>query len=49
MVTFRDDLRYSYALETGLRQKAIMDEVMRKPGIAESWRELNYEEIVNKL
>lgn len=49
MVTFRDDLRYSYALETGRKQKAIMDEVLRRPGIVKNWETINMEEIVNKL
>lgn len=49
MVTFRDDLRYSYALETGRKQKAIMDEVLRRPGIVKNWETINLEEIVNKL
>jgi kynurenine 3-monooxygenase len=49
MVTFRDDLCYSYALETGQKQKAIMDEVMRSPGVFVNWESVNLEDIVNKL
>ncbi|MBL7843718.1 MAG: FAD-dependent monooxygenase [Cyclobacteriaceae bacterium] len=49
MVTFRDDLRYSYALETGRKQKAIMDEVLSRPGIDKNWETLNLEEIISKL
>ncbi|MBX2947135.1 MAG: FAD-dependent monooxygenase [Cyclobacteriaceae bacterium] len=49
MVTFRDDLRYSYALETGRKQKAIMDEVLSRPGIGKNWETINLEEIVSKL
>lgn len=49
MVTFRDDLRYSYALATGMRQQAIMDEVMRMPDIANTWMNLDFETIVRKL
>lgn len=49
MVTFRDDLRYSYALGTGRKQKAIMDEVLSRPGISKDWETINLEEIVNKL
>ncbi|MCX7637159.1 MAG: FAD-dependent monooxygenase [Cyclobacteriaceae bacterium] len=49
MVTFRDDLRYSYALATGMRQQAIMDEVMRIPDIANTWMNLDFEAIVRKL
>lgn len=49
MVTFRDDLRYSYTLETGRKQKAIMDEVLSRPGIDKNWETLNLEEIISKL
>ncbi|MBX2967432.1 MAG: FAD-dependent monooxygenase [Cyclobacteriaceae bacterium] len=49
MVTFRDDLRYSYAFETGQKQKAIMDQVMKSPGIFENWQSVNLEAIVNRL
>jgi kynurenine 3-monooxygenase len=49
MVTFRDDVRYSYALETGKKQKAIMDEVMRSPGVFVNWESVNLEAIVSKL
>ena len=49
MVTFRDDLRYSYALSTGQKQKAIMDEVMKTPGIATTWEKLDFESVVSRL
>jgi kynurenine 3-monooxygenase len=49
MVTFRDDLRYSYALEMGKRQQAIMDEVMRMPNVATQWENLDFHTIVNRL
>jgi kynurenine 3-monooxygenase len=49
MVTFRDDLRYSTALATGQKQKAIMDEVMKTPGIGTAWEKLDFESIVNRL
>ncbi len=49
MVTFRDDLPYAYALETGRKQQAIMDEVMRLPDIASRWEQLDYTSIVNRL
>lgn len=49
MVTFRDDIRYSDALNTGLKQKQIMDEVMRQNNIELSWQQLDFESIVNKL
>jgi kynurenine 3-monooxygenase len=43
MVTFRDDIRYSEAHAMGLRQKKIMDEVMKDPG------NVDYEAVVRKL
>jgi kynurenine 3-monooxygenase len=49
MVTFRDDLRYSYALETGKKQKIIMDEVMRTPNIEKVWPTLDYDSILSKF
>lgn len=47
MVTFRDDIRYSEAYATGLKQKKIMDEVMG--GLKGDWEKLNFEEIVKML
>jgi kynurenine 3-monooxygenase len=49
MVTFHDTIPYSVAYQTGQKQKAIMDEVMKSPNIAAHWQSLNLEEIVNKL
>lgn len=49
MVTFREDIRYSVAYETGQKQKAIMDEVMKQPNLAAAWQNLNLEEIVSRL
>ena len=49
MVTFYDKIPYSVAYQTGQKQKAIMDEVMKTPGIMNNWQSLNLEEIVNKL
>lgn len=49
MVTFMDSMRYSDALHTGLKQKQIMDEVMKQPGIENNWQELDFEAIVNTL
>ncbi len=49
MVTFRDDIRYSEAYAVGQKQKQIMDEVMRKPGLKTNWLNLNFEDIVNQL
>ncbi len=49
MVTFRDDIRYSEAYSTGLKQKKIMDKVMSDPNIKTSWETLNFDEIVRDL
>jgi kynurenine 3-monooxygenase len=49
MVTFRDDIRYSEAYATGQKQKRIMDEVMRMPGIPANWENLDFAAIVSKL
>lgn len=47
MVTFREDIRYSVAYETGQKQKRIMEEVLRIPGIENNWQQLDYEKIAN--
>lgn len=49
MVTFQENIRYSEALSIGQKQKKIMDDVMRKPGIEANWTSLDFEEIVNQL
>lgn len=49
MVTFQEDIPYSVAYATGQKQKKIMDEVLKKPGIEKSWESLNFGEIVSKL
>lgn len=49
MVTFRDDMRYSEALQTGIKQKAIMDEVMAQKDIDKNWKNLDFKAIVGKL
>jgi kynurenine 3-monooxygenase len=49
MVTFHDTIPYSVAYQTGQKQKAIMDEVMKLPNLAADWQSLNLEKIVNKL
>ena len=48
MVTF-SDYRYSEAIARGNKQQAIMDEVLARPGIEESWEKLDLEEIIEKL
>jgi kynurenine 3-monooxygenase len=49
MVTFMDSMRYSDALRTGQKQKLIMDEVMKTPGLSDTWQSLDFAAIVNKL
>lgn len=47
MVTFRDDIRYSDAYAIGLKQKEIMDDVMRD--LNGNWETLDFKAIVEKL
>jgi kynurenine 3-monooxygenase len=49
MVTFRDDLSYSHAYQTGLKQKQIMDVVMRQPNIDKTWQSMDLKKIVDQL
>jgi kynurenine 3-monooxygenase len=49
MVTFHENTRYSDALKTGQKQKAIMDEVLGRSGIEKDWQALDFESIVKKL
>jgi len=49
MVTFHDSMPYSIAYETGQKQKKIMDEVMKQPGIAKNWESLDFKAIVKSL
>lgn len=49
MVTFRDDISYATALETGKRQQQIMQEVLKTPGVQSGWEQLDFEAIVSKL
>ena len=49
MVTFYENTRYSESLAIGKRQKKIMDEVMKTPGIKTEWKELDFRKIVNQL
>ena len=48
MVTF-SDLSYSYALEKGDRQNAIMAKVMQMPGLADKWNSQEVEEKILSL
>lgn len=49
MVTFNDNIRYSEAYATGKKQKAIMDEVMKRPDIATTWQSLPFDQVVRQL
>jgi kynurenine 3-monooxygenase len=49
MVTFYDDIPYATAYKTGIKQKKIMDEVMKKEGIADRWESLDFKSIVDEL
>ena len=49
MVTFHDTIRYSEALDIGMQQKRIMDEVMQTPGIETTWQHLDFEQLVLRL
>jgi kynurenine 3-monooxygenase len=49
MVTFNENIRYSDAYSTGRKQRKIMDEVMKKPGIGTTWPSLPFDQIVHQL
>jgi len=49
MVTFHDSMPYSIAYETGQKQKKIMDEVMKRPGLEKNWESLDFKAIVKSL
>lgn len=49
MVTFNENIRYSDAYAIGLRQRSIMDDVMKTPGLATTWGDLDFEQIVQRL
>jgi len=49
MVTFHDTMPYSVAYETGQKQKKIMDEVMKRPGIEKEWEALDFKVIIESL
>ena len=49
MVTFQDHIRYSDAYVTGQKQRKIMDEVMKVPGIESNWENLDFIKIAQKL
>lgn len=45
MVTFHDSIGYAEAYAIGRKQKKIMDEVMKIPGIESTWESLNFEQL----
>jgi kynurenine 3-monooxygenase len=49
MVTFNDNIRYSEAYSKGQKQRAIMDEVMKRPELFESWEQMDLGEIVKRV
>ena len=49
MVTFQGDMRYSEAIRRGEQQKVIMDEVMSRPNILDSWENIDLVEIIDRL
>ena len=49
MVTFHDNIRYSEALNIGVKQRKIMDEVMQKTNIKSTWEHLDFEQLVRQL
>ena len=49
MVTFKEEMRYSEALERGKAQKVIMDKVMSASEITENWEDLDFKKILGQL
>jgi len=49
MVTFNENIGYARARAVGIRQKEIMDRVMKDPDIKANWESLDFENIVNQL
>jgi kynurenine 3-monooxygenase len=49
MVTFNEQIRYSHAYDIGIKQRRIMDEVMKKPDIQNTWPSLDFAAIVAQL
>ncbi|QSE97537.1 FAD-dependent oxidoreductase [Fulvivirga lutea] len=49
MVTFKEDIRYSEAMKTGEKQKAIMDKVMAQTDIHKNWEKLDLKKLVDQL
>jgi kynurenine 3-monooxygenase len=49
MVTFHENIRYSDALKTGLKQQRVMDNVMKIPGIETTWPSLDFQQLVRQI
>lgn len=49
MVTFQTDIRYSEAQRLGAKQKEIMDKVMQFKGLESTWKNLDFEQLVQSL
>lgn len=49
MVTFHDEISYAEAQSIGSRQRRIMDDVMKQPGVMENWSSLDFAAIVSQL
>jgi kynurenine 3-monooxygenase len=49
MVTFHENIRYSDALKTGLKQQKVMDKVMKTPGIETTWASLDFQQLVRQI
>jgi kynurenine 3-monooxygenase len=49
MVTFHENIRYSDALKTGLKQQQVMDKVMKTPSIETTWPSLDFQSLVRQI
>jgi kynurenine 3-monooxygenase len=49
MVTFKENMRYSEALQQGKKQKAIMDTIMADKNIRKNWESLDLKKIIAQL
>jgi kynurenine 3-monooxygenase len=45
-VTFSPQIRYSTALKNSIRQEAIMQQVMKVPGIEDKWQDEEIEKMI---
>jgi kynurenine 3-monooxygenase len=49
MVTFQDHIRYSDALKIGNKQQEIMNDLLKKEDIKDTWESLDFASIVKRL